>query len=124
MAALRRYEAERLPENKRIIERARHLGAYLQATQSAEDAPGRRGIVFPKRCSPRPPSSISWIEGSAGSAPTACAARTRGKRGEPCSLREAVHGSERSRPPHAFASVIGIGPVTFATHVRNLLLVS
>ena len=35
--ALRRYEAERLPENNRIIERARHLGAYLQATQSAEE---------------------------------------------------------------------------------------
>jgi len=35
--ALRRYEAERLPEGKRIIERARHLGAYLQATQSAEE---------------------------------------------------------------------------------------
>jgi hypothetical protein len=28
---------ERLPENNRIIERARHLGAYLQATQSAEE---------------------------------------------------------------------------------------
>jgi 2-polyprenyl-6-methoxyphenol hydroxylase-like FAD-dependent oxidoreductase len=36
-AALRRYEAERLPENHRIIARARHLGAYLQATQSAEE---------------------------------------------------------------------------------------
>lgn len=35
--ALRRYEAARLPENNRIIERARHLGAYLQATQSAEE---------------------------------------------------------------------------------------
>jgi len=35
--ALRRFEAERLPENNRIIERARHLGAYLQATQSAEE---------------------------------------------------------------------------------------
>ncbi len=34
--ALRRFEGERLPENYRIIERARHLGAYLQATQSAE----------------------------------------------------------------------------------------
>jgi 2-polyprenyl-6-methoxyphenol hydroxylase-like FAD-dependent oxidoreductase len=32
--ALRRYEAQRLPVNNRIIERARHLGAYLQATQS------------------------------------------------------------------------------------------
>lgn len=36
-AALRRYEAERLSENNRIIERARHLGAYLQATQSDEE---------------------------------------------------------------------------------------
>jgi 2-polyprenyl-6-methoxyphenol hydroxylase-like FAD-dependent oxidoreductase len=35
--ALRRYEAGRLPENNRIIERARHLGVYLQATQSAEE---------------------------------------------------------------------------------------
>jgi 2-polyprenyl-6-methoxyphenol hydroxylase-like FAD-dependent oxidoreductase len=36
-AALRRFEAERLPAGKQIIERARHLGAYLQATQSAEE---------------------------------------------------------------------------------------
>jgi 2-polyprenyl-6-methoxyphenol hydroxylase-like FAD-dependent oxidoreductase len=36
-AALRRYEAQRLPENRKIIERARHLGAYLQATQTAEE---------------------------------------------------------------------------------------
>lgn len=36
-AALRRFEAERLPVNRRIIERARHLGAYLQASRSAED---------------------------------------------------------------------------------------
>lgn len=35
--ALGRFEAERLAENKRIIERARHLGAYLQATQNAEE---------------------------------------------------------------------------------------
>ena len=27
----------RLPDNKKIIERARHLGAYLQATQTAEE---------------------------------------------------------------------------------------
>src|SRR3984957_10126397 len=37
VSALRRFEAERLPECKKIIERARHLGAYLQATQSAEE---------------------------------------------------------------------------------------
>ncbi len=36
-SALRRFEAIRLPEGNRIIERARHLGAYLQATQSAEE---------------------------------------------------------------------------------------
>jgi 2-polyprenyl-6-methoxyphenol hydroxylase-like FAD-dependent oxidoreductase len=36
-AGLRRFEAERLPEGNKIIERARHLGAYLQATQSAEE---------------------------------------------------------------------------------------
>ena len=36
-AALRRYEAERLPQGRRIIERARHLGAYLQATQTARE---------------------------------------------------------------------------------------
>jgi 2-polyprenyl-6-methoxyphenol hydroxylase-like FAD-dependent oxidoreductase len=36
-AALRRFEAARLPENRKIIERARHLGAYLQATQTAEE---------------------------------------------------------------------------------------
>jgi 2-polyprenyl-6-methoxyphenol hydroxylase-like FAD-dependent oxidoreductase len=36
-AGLRRFEAERLPENRKIIERARHLGAYLQATQTAEE---------------------------------------------------------------------------------------
>jgi len=34
---LRHFEAQRLPEGKKIIERARHLGAYLQATQSAEE---------------------------------------------------------------------------------------
>lgn len=36
-AALKRFEAARLPENRRIIERARHLGAYLQATQTTEE---------------------------------------------------------------------------------------
>ncbi|HEY2137710.1 MAG TPA: FAD-dependent monooxygenase [Xanthobacteraceae bacterium] len=34
---LRRFEARRLSVNRRIIERARHLGAYLQATQTAEE---------------------------------------------------------------------------------------
>jgi 2-polyprenyl-6-methoxyphenol hydroxylase-like FAD-dependent oxidoreductase len=36
-SALRRYEQARLPQNNRIIERARHLGAFLQASQSAEE---------------------------------------------------------------------------------------
>jgi 2-polyprenyl-6-methoxyphenol hydroxylase-like FAD-dependent oxidoreductase len=35
--ALRNFEAARLPDNRKIIERARHLGAYLQATQTAEE---------------------------------------------------------------------------------------
>jgi 2-polyprenyl-6-methoxyphenol hydroxylase-like FAD-dependent oxidoreductase len=35
--ALLRFEAERLPVGRKIIERARYLGAYLQATQSVED---------------------------------------------------------------------------------------
>jgi 2-polyprenyl-6-methoxyphenol hydroxylase-like FAD-dependent oxidoreductase len=36
-AALKRFEAVRLPDNGRMIERARHLGAYLQATKTAEE---------------------------------------------------------------------------------------
>ncbi|HEX5507837.1 MAG TPA: FAD binding domain-containing protein [Pseudolabrys sp.] len=35
--ALRCFEAARLPENYRIIERARHLGAYLQASRTQEE---------------------------------------------------------------------------------------
>ena len=35
--ALRNFETARLPVGRRIIERARHLGAYLQATQTAEE---------------------------------------------------------------------------------------
>ncbi len=35
--ALKRFEAARLPENYRIIERARHLGAYLQASRTQEE---------------------------------------------------------------------------------------
>jgi 2-polyprenyl-6-methoxyphenol hydroxylase-like FAD-dependent oxidoreductase len=35
--ALRRFEAARVPVGRRIIERARHLGAYLQATQTAAE---------------------------------------------------------------------------------------
>ena len=36
-SGLHQFEAERLPVGNRIIERARHLGAYLQATQTAEE---------------------------------------------------------------------------------------
>ena len=36
-SAPHRFEKERLPENNRIVERARHLRAYLQATQSAQE---------------------------------------------------------------------------------------
>jgi 2-polyprenyl-6-methoxyphenol hydroxylase-like FAD-dependent oxidoreductase len=35
--ALKRFEAARLPENHRIIERARHLGAYLQASRTQDE---------------------------------------------------------------------------------------
>jgi len=35
--ALKRFEAGRLPVGRRVIERARHLGAYLQATRTAEE---------------------------------------------------------------------------------------
>jgi 2-polyprenyl-6-methoxyphenol hydroxylase-like FAD-dependent oxidoreductase len=41
--ALRAFEAKRVPIGRRIIERARHLGAYLQATQTeAERAHSQR----------------------------------------------------------------------------------
>jgi 2-polyprenyl-6-methoxyphenol hydroxylase-like FAD-dependent oxidoreductase len=36
-AALKRFEAARLHENTMIIQRARHLGAYLQATKTQEE---------------------------------------------------------------------------------------
>ena len=42
-AALARYQGARLRENYRIIERARHLGAYLQATQTQEER-ARAGV--------------------------------------------------------------------------------
>jgi 2-polyprenyl-6-methoxyphenol hydroxylase-like FAD-dependent oxidoreductase len=35
--ALKHFEAARLPDNCRIIARARHLGAYLQATRTHEE---------------------------------------------------------------------------------------
>ncbi|MGD9922170.1 MAG: FAD-dependent monooxygenase [Pseudorhodoplanes sp.] len=37
-AALRHFEAQRLPEGLRMVQRARHLGAYLQAARSSEEA--------------------------------------------------------------------------------------
>jgi 2-polyprenyl-6-methoxyphenol hydroxylase-like FAD-dependent oxidoreductase len=42
-SALRRFEASRLAENHRIIERARHLGAFLQASRTVaeEERAGR-----------------------------------------------------------------------------------
>ncbi len=42
-SALRKFEVARLAENHRIIERARHLGAYLQAsrTQAEQERAGR-----------------------------------------------------------------------------------
>jgi 2-polyprenyl-6-methoxyphenol hydroxylase-like FAD-dependent oxidoreductase len=36
-AALRRFEAERIPLGRRIIQRARHLGAYLQTRFRTEE---------------------------------------------------------------------------------------
>ena len=46
--ALRRFEAVRLPVGRRIIERARHLGAYLQATQTAEERARSRRHGIPE----------------------------------------------------------------------------
>ena len=46
--ALRRFEAARLPVGRRIIERARHLGAYLQATQTAEERARSRRHSIPQ----------------------------------------------------------------------------
>jgi 2-polyprenyl-6-methoxyphenol hydroxylase-like FAD-dependent oxidoreductase len=37
VAAVKQFEAERLPVGRRIIERARHLGAYLQAQRNAAE---------------------------------------------------------------------------------------
>lgn len=37
-SALRQYQEERLPEGLRMVQRARHLGAYLQAARSSEEA--------------------------------------------------------------------------------------
>ena len=37
-AALQQYQAVRLPEGRRMVQRARHLGAYLQASRSSEEA--------------------------------------------------------------------------------------
>jgi 2-polyprenyl-6-methoxyphenol hydroxylase-like FAD-dependent oxidoreductase len=36
-SALKAFEAARLPDNNRIIERARHLGAFLQASRTVEE---------------------------------------------------------------------------------------
>lgn len=37
-AALSQYEGIRLPQGRRMVQRARHLGAYLQAQRSSEEA--------------------------------------------------------------------------------------
>ena len=37
-AALRQFEAQRLPAGRLMVQRARHLGAYLQAARSMEEA--------------------------------------------------------------------------------------
>jgi 2-polyprenyl-6-methoxyphenol hydroxylase-like FAD-dependent oxidoreductase len=38
VSALAQYQAQRLPEGLRMVQRARHLGAYLQAARSSEEA--------------------------------------------------------------------------------------
>ena len=48
-AALKRFEAARLPDNHRIIERARHLGAYLAGHQDAGRAGARRPALDRRR---------------------------------------------------------------------------
>src|SRR5262249_7834086 len=46
--ALRRFESERLPDNKKIIERDRHVGVYHKATQPEEERARSAGNSFPK----------------------------------------------------------------------------
>jgi hypothetical protein len=46
--ALLRFEAARLPVGRRIIERARHLGAYLQASQTREERARSRRHGIPE----------------------------------------------------------------------------
>ncbi len=48
VSALREFEAERLAVGRRIIERARHLGAYLQAEQTAEERQRSRRHGIPE----------------------------------------------------------------------------
>ncbi|HWV51622.1 FAD-dependent monooxygenase [Pseudorhodoplanes sp.] len=38
VSALSQYQTERLPEGLRMVQRARHLGAYLQASRNTEEA--------------------------------------------------------------------------------------
>jgi hypothetical protein len=40
--------AQRLPEGRKIVKRARHLGAYLQATQTAEERARSARDCIPK----------------------------------------------------------------------------
>jgi len=46
--ALRRFEARRLPQGNRIIEQARHLGSYLQASQSADERSRSERYAIPE----------------------------------------------------------------------------
>ena len=46
--ALKRFEAARQPVGARIIQHARHLGAYLQATQTAEERARSRRHSIPQ----------------------------------------------------------------------------
>jgi 2-polyprenyl-6-methoxyphenol hydroxylase-like FAD-dependent oxidoreductase len=61
-AALRRFEAQRLPVGRRIIERARHLGAYLQATRTAEEE-ARSGRHGNAEAVIRETATVDFLEG-------------------------------------------------------------
>jgi 2-polyprenyl-6-methoxyphenol hydroxylase-like FAD-dependent oxidoreductase len=48
-AALKRFETARLAQNHRIINRARHLGAYLQASRTEEERRALAGTAPMRR---------------------------------------------------------------------------
>ena len=75
VSALREFEAERLAVGRRIIERARHLGAYLQAEQTAEErqvfaAPWHPGGGARGDCGTRFPADVILVR--LHSVPIAC----------------------------------------------------